>query len=189
MTLPLPITLPPWCPCAPTAGHCEGMSLQTSGSSARARKLEDTASSWVAGIHFLCHLLVCCQAVSVSVFERGKCSGARHFRRNVPPLNNPRRKMCKVNLRSPRDPQEGLELKNPGEIQIYGRDHHEHEESYLQLSCSDECCSQITQQKNSRKEFPESHWNRKLEDDSGGNQQEWSGCGWCIECLEKSELS
>ena len=46
--------------------------------------------------------------------------------------------MCKVNLRSPRDPQEGLELKNPGEIQIYGRDHHEHEESYLQLSCSDE---------------------------------------------------
>ena len=118
MTLQLPITLPPWCPCAPTSGRCEGKSLQTSGSSARARKLEDTASSWVAGIHFLCHLLVCCQAVSVSVFERGKCSGARHFRRNVP-LNNPRRKMCKVHLRSPRDPQEGLELKNPGEPQIY----------------------------------------------------------------------
>ena len=154
MTLPLPITLPPWCPCAPTSGRCEGKSLQTSGSSARARKLEDTASSW-AGIHFLCHLLVCCQAVSVSVFERGKCSGARHFRRNVS-LNNPRRKMCKV--------QGGLELKNPGEPQSYDRDHHEHEESYLQLSCSDECCSQITQQKHSRKEFPESHWNRKLED-------------------------
>ena len=97
---------------------------------------------------FLCHLLVCCQAVSVSVFERGKCSGARHFRRNVS-LNNPRRKMCKV--------EGGLELKNPGEPQSYDRDHHEHEESYLQLSCSDECCSQITQQKHSRKEFPESH--------------------------------